>query len=191
MARISVITAQRIQMLSALFCPPELWRGTVSRKKWTGDGSVKWSICCVISEKPSVPKCWVEGGELVGKAASLRCKSARGSTPLAYTWRRESGGPMPAAATQGKRDLCWRHDATAHQRLCVCVCVCVCMCVFVGVGAEDRWCLSIPFRGSKTQWKPFFFCGCCWIYSTCSWCLQEANATSKNNKYKLCLACSE
>ena len=190
MARISVITAQRIQMLSALFCPPELWRGTVSRKKWTGDGSVKWSICCVISEKPSVPKCWVEGGELVGKAASLRCKSARGSTPLAYTWRRESGGPMPAAATQGKRDLCWRHDATAHQRLCVCVCVCVHVCV-CWCGGRGQMVLEYSIPWEQNTMETLFFCGCCWIYSTCSWCLQEANATSKNNKYKLCLACSE
>ncbi|XP_030290749.1 V-set and immunoglobulin domain-containing protein 8a [Sparus aurata] len=57
-------------------------------------------VTLVVMAKPSVPKCWVEGGELVGEAATLHCKSARGSTPLVYTWRRESGGPMPAAATQ-------------------------------------------------------------------------------------------
>uniref|UniRef100_UPI0037E8D659 coxsackievirus and adenovirus receptor homolog n=1 Tax=Semicossyphus pulcher TaxID=241346 RepID=UPI0037E8D659 len=57
-------------------------------------------VSLVVMAKPSVPKCWAEGGELVGEAVSLHCKSARGSTPLKYTWRRESGGPIPAAAAQ-------------------------------------------------------------------------------------------
>ncbi|XP_041667164.1 coxsackievirus and adenovirus receptor homolog [Cheilinus undulatus] len=57
-------------------------------------------VSLVVMAKPSVPKCWAEGGELVGEAVSLHCKSAKGSTPLKYTWRRESGGPIPAAATQ-------------------------------------------------------------------------------------------
>ncbi|MEQ2249574.1 hypothetical protein ILYODFUR_030803 [Ilyodon furcidens] len=50
--------------------------------------------------KPSVPKCWLEGGELVGEAVSLHCHSSKGSSPLKYKWRRESKDPMPAAATQ-------------------------------------------------------------------------------------------
>ncbi|XP_067431371.1 V-set and immunoglobulin domain-containing protein 8a [Thunnus thynnus] len=57
-------------------------------------------VSLVVMAKPSVPKCWVEGGELVGEALSLHCKSAKGSTPLKYMWRRESAGPIPAAATQ-------------------------------------------------------------------------------------------
>ncbi|XP_034564925.1 V-set and immunoglobulin domain-containing protein 8a [Notolabrus celidotus] len=57
-------------------------------------------VTLVVMAKPSVPKCWVEGGELVGEPVSLRCKSATGSTPLKYSWRREIGGPIPAAATQ-------------------------------------------------------------------------------------------
>ncbi|TDH01864.1 hypothetical protein EPR50_G00167100 [Perca flavescens] len=57
-------------------------------------------VSLVVLVKPSVPKCWVEGGELVGEAVSLHCKSAKGSTPLKYTWRRESAGPIPATATQ-------------------------------------------------------------------------------------------
>ncbi|XP_039636603.1 V-set and immunoglobulin domain-containing protein 8a isoform X2 [Perca fluviatilis] len=57
-------------------------------------------VSLVVLAKPSVPKCWVEGGELVGEAVSLHCKSAKGSTPLKYTWRRESAGPIPATATQ-------------------------------------------------------------------------------------------
>ncbi|XP_042364936.1 V-set and immunoglobulin domain-containing protein 8a [Plectropomus leopardus] len=67
-------------------------------KKSPGVDMLKVSL--VVMAKPSVPKCWVEGGELVGEAVSLHCKSAEGSTPLKYSWRRESGGPIPAAAMQ-------------------------------------------------------------------------------------------
>ncbi|KAM9743265.1 V-set and immunoglobulin domain-containing protein 8b [Menidia menidia] len=49
---------------------------------------------------PSVPKCWVEGGEQKGGSVSLNCKSYRGSIPLTYVWKRESGGAMPSTATQ-------------------------------------------------------------------------------------------
>nr|XP_020486252.1 coxsackievirus and adenovirus receptor homolog [Labrus bergylta] len=57
-------------------------------------------VSLVVMAKPSVPKCWAEGRELVGEAVSLHCKSAKGSTPLKYWWRRESGGPIPAAVSQ-------------------------------------------------------------------------------------------
>uniref|UniRef100_A0A3B4VA13 Coxsackievirus and adenovirus receptor homolog n=1 Tax=Seriola dumerili TaxID=41447 RepID=A0A3B4VA13_SERDU len=57
-------------------------------------------VSLVVMVKPSAPKCWVEGGELVGEAVALHCQSAKGSTPLKYTWRRESAGPIPATATQ-------------------------------------------------------------------------------------------
>ncbi|GAA6216037.1 coxsackievirus and adenovirus receptor homolog [Lates japonicus] len=57
-------------------------------------------VSLVVMVKLSVPKCWVEGGELVGEAVALHCHSARGSTPLTYTWRRESAGSIPAIATQ-------------------------------------------------------------------------------------------
>uniref|UniRef100_A0A3B4ZSW6 Ig-like domain-containing protein n=1 Tax=Stegastes partitus TaxID=144197 RepID=A0A3B4ZSW6_9TELE len=67
-------------------------------KKSPGVDTRKMSL--VVMAKPSVPECWVEGGELVGEAASLHCRSAKGSTPLKYTWRRESAAPIPAAATQ-------------------------------------------------------------------------------------------
>ena len=52
---------------------------------------------------PSVPKCWVEGSEEKGGSVSLRCKSYKGTIPLTYVWRRESGGAMPSTATQGKK----------------------------------------------------------------------------------------
>ncbi|XP_068191525.1 coxsackievirus and adenovirus receptor homolog [Antennarius striatus] len=57
-------------------------------------------VTLVVMVKPSVPKCWVEGEELVGEAVSLHCKSEKGSTPLSYEWRRESEGPHPAPTTQ-------------------------------------------------------------------------------------------
>ncbi|XP_041826923.1 coxsackievirus and adenovirus receptor homolog [Melanotaenia boesemani] len=67
-------------------------------KKSPGVDMIKMSL--VVMVKPSVPKCWVEGGEHVGEAVSLHCESAEGSTPLKYMWRRQSAEPMPAAATQ-------------------------------------------------------------------------------------------
>lgn len=57
-------------------------------------------VTLVVMVPPSAPKCWVEGGEERGGTVSLRCESSVGSTPLSYTWRRESGGVMPLTATQ-------------------------------------------------------------------------------------------
>lgn len=57
-------------------------------------------VTLVVMVPPSRPRCWVEGGEERGSDVSLRCKSSEGSTPLTYTWTRESGGPMPPVATQ-------------------------------------------------------------------------------------------
>ncbi|XP_044000456.1 coxsackievirus and adenovirus receptor homolog [Gambusia affinis] len=67
-------------------------------KKSPGVDTRKVSL--VVKVKPSVPRCWLEGGELVGEAVSLHCESSEGSTPLTYKWRRESKDPLPAAATQ-------------------------------------------------------------------------------------------
>lgn len=127
-------------------------------KKWNGNGSVKLSVCCMISARPSVPKCWVEGGELIGEAVSLHCKSAKGSPPLKYTWRRESAGPIPAAATQSKCDLCWRHNATTHQRHIACVYVCV-----LGWGLGKGVTLGSNSVWAKFSENPFS----CWMNSTC------------------------
>ncbi|XP_058266983.1 V-set and immunoglobulin domain-containing protein 8a [Hemibagrus wyckioides] len=54
----------------------------------------------LILERPSAPKCWVEGGEGVGTSVSLHCRSDRGTPPIQYVWRRESGGPIPPTITQ-------------------------------------------------------------------------------------------
>ncbi|XP_029024733.1 coxsackievirus and adenovirus receptor homolog isoform X3 [Betta splendens] len=67
-------------------------------KKSPGVDTRKVSL--VVMVKPSVPKCWVEGGELVGEAVSLHCNAATGSTPLTYRWRRGGAEPVPAAAVQ-------------------------------------------------------------------------------------------
>lgn len=50
-------------------------------------------VTLVVMEKPSVPRCWVEGSQMEGEPVSLRCKSAGGSGPLTYTWKRQSGPP--------------------------------------------------------------------------------------------------
>ncbi|KAK5851767.1 hypothetical protein PBY51_023294 [Eleginops maclovinus] len=67
-------------------------------KKSPGVDARKVSL--VVMARPSVPKCWVEGGELIGEVVSLHCQSAEGSTPLQYRWGRENAGPFPAATTQ-------------------------------------------------------------------------------------------
>ncbi|XP_070844344.1 coxsackievirus and adenovirus receptor homolog [Chaetodon trifascialis] len=85
-------------LLISLLSPAQSATYQCKVKKSPGVDMRKVSL--VVMVKPSVPKCWVEGGELVGKAVSLHCNSAKGSTPLTYTWRRESAGPIPAPATQ-------------------------------------------------------------------------------------------
>ncbi|KAG7241414.1 hypothetical protein INR49_025614 [Caranx melampygus] len=70
-------------------------------KKAPGVDSRK--VTLVVMVPPSKPKCWVEGGEEKGGTVSLRCKSSKGSTPLTYTWSRESGGAIPATATHNQQ----------------------------------------------------------------------------------------
>ncbi|XP_029367052.1 V-set and immunoglobulin domain-containing protein 8b isoform X2 [Echeneis naucrates] len=57
-------------------------------------------VTLMVMVPPSVPKCWVEGGEEKGGTVTLRCKSSQGSIPLTYVWTRESGGAIPSSATQ-------------------------------------------------------------------------------------------
>lgn len=57
-------------------------------------------VTVVVMVPPSAPKCWVEGAEERGGPVSLRCKAHQGSNPLSYVWRRDSGGAIPATATQ-------------------------------------------------------------------------------------------
>ncbi|CAL8327886.1 unnamed protein product [Arctogadus glacialis] len=57
-------------------------------------------VTLVVMVRPSVPRCWVKGGEEKGGDVSLRCLSAQGSVPLTYAWSTESGGPLPPRTTQ-------------------------------------------------------------------------------------------
>lgn len=47
-------------------------------------------MTCLLSllEKPSKPKCWLEGELLEGKELSLQCRSASGTAPISYRWQR-------------------------------------------------------------------------------------------------------
>lgn len=52
-------------------------------------------VCCIcmtcllfLLEKPSKPKCWLEGELLEGKELSLQCHSASGTAPISYRWQR-------------------------------------------------------------------------------------------------------
>ncbi|NWT76018.1 CLMP protein, partial [Prunella himalayana] len=46
--------------------------------------------CLLLLEKPSKPKCWLEGEMLEGKELSLQCRSASGTAPISYRWQRIS-----------------------------------------------------------------------------------------------------
>ncbi|XP_026798541.3 V-set and immunoglobulin domain-containing protein 8a [Pangasianodon hypophthalmus] len=74
--------------------------GTYQCKVKKAPGLDMRKITLQIQVRPSVPKCWVEGDEGVGTSVSLHCRSDRGSSPIHYVWRRESGGPIPPTVTQ-------------------------------------------------------------------------------------------
>ncbi|KAG7269361.1 hypothetical protein CRUP_008822 [Coryphaenoides rupestris] len=63
-------------------------------------------VSLVVMEKPSVPKCWIEGTDMVGEALSVHCLASEGSAPLKYTWTRGRGRPLPPTLTQ--------NSATGH-----------------------------------------------------------------------------
>ncbi|XP_072515311.1 V-set and immunoglobulin domain-containing protein 8a [Salminus brasiliensis] len=74
--------------------------GTYQCKVKKSPGVDMHKVSLVVMERPSVPKCWVDGDEAVGQPVSLRCKSDQGTGPLQYEWRRESGGPIPSFVMQ-------------------------------------------------------------------------------------------
>uniref|UniRef100_A0A8C7ECB6 CXADR like membrane protein n=1 Tax=Nothoprocta perdicaria TaxID=30464 RepID=A0A8C7ECB6_NOTPE len=54
-------------------------------------GQYEWArITLKVIEKPSKPKCWLEGELLEGKDLSLQCRSASGTAPISYRWQRLS-----------------------------------------------------------------------------------------------------
>ncbi|XP_054630441.1 V-set and immunoglobulin domain-containing protein 8b isoform X1 [Dunckerocampus dactyliophorus] len=78
-------------------------------------------VTLVVMVPPSVPKCWVDGKEEKGSPVSLLCKSSQGSSPLTYTWTRESGGTMPtvmAAADTGELLIKNHSDSYAGSYVC-------------------------------------------------------------------------
>ncbi|NXM85940.1 CLMP protein, partial [Oenanthe oenanthe] len=52
-------------------------------------GQYEWArITLKVVEKPSKPKCWLEGELQEGKELSLQCRSASGTAPISYRWQR-------------------------------------------------------------------------------------------------------
>ncbi|KAJ3604557.1 hypothetical protein NHX12_029297 [Muraenolepis orangiensis] len=74
--------------------------GTYQCKVKKAPGVDMRKVTLVVMVRPTIPKCWVEGGEEKGGDVSLRCKSSQGSIPLTYSWVKDSGGPIPITATQ-------------------------------------------------------------------------------------------
>ncbi|OWK52139.1 CXADR-like membrane protein [Lonchura striata] len=67
-------------------------------------GQYEWAhITLKVVEKPSKPKCWLEGEMLEGKELSLQCRSASGTAPISYRWQRiseedERAEPLPPSS---------------------------------------------------------------------------------------------
>ncbi|KAM4634132.1 V-set and immunoglobulin domain-containing protein 8a [Polymixia lowei] len=108
-------------------------------KKSPGVDMRKLSL--VVMAKPSVPKCWVEGGETVGRAVSLHCKSAEGSTPFKYTWTRDRGAAVPPTAVQNS--VTGELVISNHSQRCAGIYLCK---VTNAVGAEH---CKISLRADK------------------------------------------
>ncbi|KFV03919.1 CXADR-like membrane protein, partial [Pterocles gutturalis] len=52
-------------------------------------GQYEWArITLKVVEKPSKPKCWLEGELSEGKEVSLQCRSSSGTAPISYRWQR-------------------------------------------------------------------------------------------------------
>ncbi|KAM9820207.1 coxsackievirus and adenovirus receptor homolog [Neosynchiropus ocellatus] len=74
--------------------------GTYQCKVKKSPGVDMRKISLVVMAKPSVPKCWLEGTEMVGEPVALHCESAGGATPLTYSWSGQPPAAVPPAATQ-------------------------------------------------------------------------------------------
>ncbi|KAM4577401.1 V-set and immunoglobulin domain-containing protein 8b [Odontesthes bonariensis] len=96
--------------------------GTYQCKVKKSPGVDMRKVTLVVMAPPSLPKCWVEGSEEKGGSVSLRCKSYKGSIPLTYLWRRESGGAMPSTATQDSEsgELLIRNHTDSNTGTYVC-----------------------------------------------------------------------
>ncbi|CAL9683593.1 unnamed protein product [Knipowitschia caucasica] len=89
-------------------------------KKSPGVDAHKLSLLVLV--KPSVPQCWVEGSQAEGEPVTLLCKAARGSGPLTYTWRRQSGPPgaslQPQESASGELRI--SNHSQSHGGLYLC-----------------------------------------------------------------------
>lgn len=95
--------------------------GTYQCKVKKSPGVDMRKVTLVVLVPPSVPKCWVEGGEEKGSTVSLRCKSSKGSIPLTYVWKRETGGSMPTTAQQdGGGELLIKNHTDSNTGVYVC-----------------------------------------------------------------------
>ena len=66
------------------------------------------SLLCILTVKPSKPRCWMDGKLLEGSDVKLSCKSSDGSDPISYKWERvldkgKSLGKLPNLALIGKK----------------------------------------------------------------------------------------
>ncbi|XP_035247627.1 coxsackievirus and adenovirus receptor homolog [Anguilla anguilla] len=74
--------------------------GTYQCKVKSAPGVDMRKVTLLVLVRPSVPKCWAEGGQSVGGALSLHCKSSQGSAPLQYVWVKESAAGIHPSITQ-------------------------------------------------------------------------------------------
>ncbi|KAL4660433.1 coxsackievirus and adenovirus receptor-like [Arapaima gigas] len=83
------ISALRVSDTATYQCKVKKTPGVDTRK-----------ITVMVLVPPSVPRCWVKGGEEIGGPVSLRCEVSHGTKPLTYQWTRESGGAIPPSTVQ-------------------------------------------------------------------------------------------
>uniref|UniRef100_A0A8D0L8I2 CXADR like membrane protein n=1 Tax=Sphenodon punctatus TaxID=8508 RepID=A0A8D0L8I2_SPHPU len=61
-------------------------------------GQYEWThITLKVLEKPSTPKCWIEGEMSEGRELTLQCNSVLGTAPIKYEWQRISDKEGKAA----------------------------------------------------------------------------------------------
>uniref|UniRef100_A0A8C9N848 CXADR like membrane protein n=1 Tax=Serinus canaria TaxID=9135 RepID=A0A8C9N848_SERCA len=80
-------------------------------------GQYEWArITLKVVEKPSKPKCWLEGEMLEGKELSLQCRSASGTAPISYRWQRLSEEEARAEHLP-PNSRCWTPHNHNHKYL--------------------------------------------------------------------------
>ncbi|KAM5129097.1 coxsackievirus and adenovirus receptor-like [Mantella aurantiaca] len=72
-------------------------------KKNPGVASRKVSLSIQVS--PSHPHCEIEGDQTYGKDVTLKCRSAEGTPPMSYTWKKIAGPTNPAMPVLNMKPL--------------------------------------------------------------------------------------